>query len=376
MKSRTTEQNPSLFVSTRPIDLTGDTAHFDQQVRAEALRQARTHTSHSFPVIGESRYSHTRLFDRNRYSVRSFVPEDEGSGTWDLFRFSENLVVFVADCRYRQPKWLGVPNEGYFKIRLLRSGILRRPDGRVLLSGPAAMLALYPPQTGDGYTIEPGVDCQFVVLHCAEALLTRDLGIDLPAAPVPLKLLAEDQLSEPYHQVLDLTPRLVNGISDILDARDNYRAHMREWFVEAKAKEILSSVLQDLLRKPELAVGANRISHRDQHRITEAQDIIRSSLHDLPTIPALARMVGINQTKLKAGFKRVIGCTIGEFTRQQQMQIAARLLKTTRLPIAQISQAVGYRHQANFSQAFKRYYGRLPRSMRRNAPHPGVTAQA
>ena len=356
--------DPDLFVSTRPIDISGSTEKYDRQVYAEALQQANAESQHSFPVMVDSQHSHTRLFDRNRYSIRSYVPEEEGTGCWDLFRFSEHFSLFIGDCNYRQHKWMSVPDETYFKIRLMRSGLLRRPNGEVLLSSPGGMIAIYPPGTGDGYFIEPGVDCRFIILHCAGTMLTEELGLDLRVAPKPLQLLTRNRLENPYARNLDLTPRLINGLSDMLDARDNYRATVRDWFVEAKAKEILCSILQDLLQQPELNIGANRVSDRDHHRLAEAQDIIRSSLHNLPTIPALARMLGMNQTKLKAGFKHVVGSTIGEFALQQRMQTASRMLKKTRLPISQISQAVGYRHQTNFSQAFKRYYGRLPRSVR------------
>ncbi|MSQ97759.1 MAG: AraC family transcriptional regulator [Xanthomonadales bacterium] len=373
-ESRTSPED--MFVSKQPIDFSGSTEFFDDQVKAEALALARNATHKTFPALGESRYSHARVFNAHRYSIRTYVPEEEGSGYWDLFRLSEKMVVMVGDCSYQKPKWLGVPDEGYFKIRLLWSGSLRAADGKSLLASPGAMLALYPRGTNSGYFVAEGVPCKVVILHCAISMLSEELGIDMDpkTANMPFSLLARGDSADPHLQELDLTPRLVNAMSDILDSRDLYTANLRDWFVEARAKEILAAVMQSLVQEPELAVAANRITRRDRHRILEAQEIVKASLSDLPTISSLSRMIGMNQTKLKAGFKEIVGCTIGEFIKQQQMESAARLLQSTELAISEISYAVGYGHPANFSQAFKHFYGCLPKSVR-NRAHLGAHAK-
>ena len=366
MNNETQPDSPptDIFVARTPIDFTGETRIFDEQVQQEALAQARVATHREFPLMGESRHSHARVFDADRYSVRSYVPETEGEGFWDLYRLSKNVVVMIGDCRYSEPKWLGTPDQGYFKIRLLWSGKLLTAGGEILLDSPKGMLAIYPGRGVGGYYVAAGQPLKAVILHCRISMLLDELGIDPETAPGLLSKLTDTSREEPLLQEFSLTPRITNSVSDILNDRDLYAANLRGWFIEAKAKEVLASVIQGLMHEPDLEAGSNRITHRDRNRILEAQEVIRANLSDLPTIPALSRMVGVNRTKLKSGFKAVVGCTIGEFTRRQQMETAARMLQTSEQPVGDIGYAVGYRHPANFSHAFKRYFGCLPRSMR------------
>jgi methylphosphotriester-DNA--protein-cysteine methyltransferase len=63
---------------------------------------------------------------------------------------------------------------------------------------------------------------------------------------------------------------------------------------------------------PKLA--STTVSHR-WSSIDKAADILRKEWVDLPTISALAKQVAINECCLKAGFRRRIGITIGEYVR-------------------------------------------------------------
>jgi AraC-like DNA-binding protein len=100
---------------------------------------------------------------------------------------------------------------------------------------------------------------------------------------------------------------------------------------------------------------------RDRRRVHEARDYLAQHYASPPTIPQLARMVGMNQTKLKAAFKQLLNLTIYEYVLHRRMEVAAQLLVEAELSVAEVAYRVGYEYPANFSCAFKRYYGRLPR---------------
>jgi AraC-like DNA-binding protein len=369
VKPENPEPDSEIFVSQSPLDFSGDTATFQQQVVREAQARAQRGMSRDMPHLSNARHSHSRVFDANRYSARTYLPETEGSGYWDLYRLSKNMFVMIADCEYRQAKWLGTPDPGFFKVRLLRTGELWTPEKSVLLDAPGGMLAIFPTHGESGYFISPGV-CKLVILHCRLDSLTEELGLDAESIPPVLALPKDDSTALPaVARRLHMTPRLVNAMSDVLDSRDLYAPGLRGCFVEAKSREILASVVQSLVEKPELETEAGGLSRRERHRILDAQEIIRANLGDLPTIADLSKMVGINRTKLKSGFKAVVGCTIGDFTRQKQMEEAAHLLRSGEYAISEIGYSVGYRHPANFSYAFKRYYGCLPSEMRKRARH-------
>lgn len=366
-KSQTPTADTEIFITQKPLDFSGDFASIHQQVEREVQANAYHGMTRDMPHLSNARHSHGRVFNADRYSLRTYLPESEGQGYWDLYRLTKNMFVMVADCEYTQAKWLGTPDPGFFKIRLLRTGTLITQQKSVLLDAPGGMLAIFPTHGESGYYVAPGV-CKLVILHCRLDSVTDELGLDAESVPSVLALPNADDAALPtIVRKLQMTPRLVNAMSDVLDSRDLYSPSLRNCFVEARSREILASVMQSLIEKPEIDTSPGGISRRERHRIMDAQEIIRANLGDLPTIADLSKMVGINRTKLKSGFKAVVGCTIGDFTRQKQMEEAAQMLQSGEYAISEIGYSVGYRHPANFSYAFKRFYGCLPSEMRKQA---------
>ncbi len=373
------EARSDIVVAEAPIDLSGTTREIDAAalVQSQALvgsKERAQSDSARRPLNGAgasglspNSKELTRNFDELRYSVRSYVPKDEGRGYWDLYRVSEDLFVLIADCRYNEAKWVGVPGERCFKIRYLRSGALVGKNGQHYLAGANAMFSCYPGDAGDGYFIPADTACSLVVVQCSTRALWNELGIDLEQAPMPLRGLATDENQAPQARTFEPTAPISRAFADLLDSRDLFAANLRGWFVEAKAREIIASFVQLLLQKPDLRIGNNRLSRRDRHRILEAKEIVLANIDNVPTIPELAHMVGMNQTKLKAGFKEIVGSTIGAFVSRNQMNLAAKMLTSTDLSVSRISQSFGFRHPGNFTQAFKRHLGRAPREYRRQA---------
>ena len=361
------EPQSDIAVAQAPIDLSGTTLQIDAAARAASPAVRLESESSGLATGSSNRMALTRNFDDLRYSVRSYIPQDEGEGYWDLYRVSEHIFVLIANCLYHEVKRVGVPGERCFKIRFLRSGVLVGQNGQHYLAGANAMLSLYPGESGDGYFIPANTPCSLVVVQCSSRALWNELDIDPRQAPMPLKILAGDEDQPPHAQTFEPASPITRAFADILDSRDLFEANLRGWFVEAKAREIIASLVQVLLQKPDLKVGGNRLSRRDRHRILEAKEIILANIEDVPAIPELAHMVGMNQTKLKAGFKEIVGSTIGRFVSRSQMSPAARMLTSTDLDICRISQSFGFRHPGNFSQAFKRHFGRTPRAYRRHA---------
>ena len=360
------ELRSDIAVAKAPIDLSGTTRDIDAIARIQSRTRVPSEGGRTSAASPNSKEL-TRQFDGLRYSVRTYVPKDEGEGYWDLYRVSEDIFVLIADCIYNEVKWVGVPGERCFKIRYLRSGVLVGENGQHYLAGANAMVSCYPGDAGDGYFIPADTACSLVVVQCSNRALWNELGIDPNHAPVPLKDLATGGNEAPQARTFESTAPITRAFADLLDSRDLFESNLRGWFVEAKAREIIASFVQLLLQKPDLKIGNNRLSRRDRHRILEAREIVLANIEDIPAIPELAHMVGMNQTKLKAGFKEIVGSTIGTFVSRHQMSLAAKMLTSTDLSISRISQSFGYRHPGNFTQAFKRHFGHAPREYRRQA---------
>jgi len=98
-------------------------------------------------------------------------------------------------------------------------------------------------------------------------------------------------------------------------------------------------------------------------------------LHDQPTqrwtLVRLAREVGASRTILAQRFSRLVGMPPMQYLARWRVQMAANLLRTTRLGLAEIAERVGYGSEPALSRAFKRGLAVAPASYRRGpAPDP------
>ena len=87
---------------------------------------------------------------------------------------------------------------------------------------------------------------------------------------------------------------------------------------------------------------------------------------DPPSISDLARRVGLNECKLKSGFRTHFKTTVFSIVLECRMDEAIRLLRNSDLGIAQIGYRVGYGSGTAFTRAFRRIVGCTPKAVRDN----------
>ena len=100
------------------------------------------------------------------------------------------------------------------------------------------------------------------------------------------------------------------------------------------------------------------------HKIHEARHILLSDICNPPSIKELSLQVGINEDKLKKGFKEVFGMTVYGTLYHHKMQLAKQYLLDSSLLINEIALLCGYNYVSHFSTAFKRFWGCTPGEMR------------
>ena len=103
-------------------------------------------------------------------------------------------------------------------------------------------------------------------------------------------------------------------------------------------------------------------SSDDIQRLERAHDIITHQLHMPLTNQYLATQVGINEHKLKEGFRYLYNNTPSGVILEQRMRKAYTLLESGQ-QVAQTAWQVGYKYPNNFSVAFARYFGKCPKTV-------------
>ena len=83
------------------------------------------------------------------------------------------------------------------------------------------------------------------------------------------------------------------------------------------------------------------------------------------TVPELARLAATSRSVLGERFAQLLGISPMQYLAGWRMQIAADLLRTTRLKMHEIAERSGYGSEVAFSRAFSRHLGVAPGALRR-----------
>ena len=137
-----------------------------------------------------------------------------------------------------------------------------------------------------------------------------------------------------------------------------HKTAARRLFMEAKALELLACEIHEFSDEGRTRSALN--GSTEVERIHLARGILEREFTDPPTLLTLARRVGLNDFKLKRGFREVLGQTVFGYVRQLRMERARYLLEGGDLNVTEVALSVGYNSLSHFADAFKRSFGVLP----------------
>lgn len=147
-------------------------------------------------------------------------------------------------------------------------------------------------------------------------------------------------------------------IDQIRNAKLMGRVH--KIYSEAKIIELIALQLQQhVCSSCQIKQHCNR--QYDIDKIHEAKRILLTDLDNPPSIQELSRKVGINEKKLKYGFKEIFNQTVYGSLFDHKMTLARKLLLDTDKTIVEVANECGYDYASHFTTAFKRKYGVSPK---------------
>lgn len=135
-------------------------------------------------------------------------------------------------------------------------------------------------------------------------------------------------------------------------------------YYEGKVAEAISLIVhkwQTNIRK----IGTHRITSQDRENLSFMIKYINEHLEDRLDTNTLAGIARMGRTKLKYTFKTLYDSTPSEYILRERLKRAQYLLTSSDLSVSQISQSVGYQKASNFSNAFRKSTGILPKDFRK-----------
>jgi AraC-like DNA-binding protein len=101
----------------------------------------------------------------------------------------------------------------------------------------------------------------------------------------------------------------------------------------------------------------------DMERILFARDYLLQRIAMPPSIPELARISGINEFKLKMGFRELFNNSVYGYLSDTRLEMAKKEMQGTKT-LTEIAFELGYSSNQHFSIAFKKKFGVAPNKLR------------
>lgn len=210
-------------------------------------------------------------------------------------------------------------------------------------------------------TVRPGVPTSQLCLFLDIGTIESCFEDRRQALPATLKRAFTHAESEPFYVPGRATTAMGLAVRQMLTC--GLRGGLARLYLEAKILEIAALRLAQLTDEGHRP-RRHKLMRSDIDRLEEARAIVLARYADPPTITVLSQAVGLNRTKLKAGFKDRFGTTIFGFIRAQRMEHALLLLSDGECNVGEAAVTVGYNSVSPFAAAFRVAFGFSPRMVR------------
>lgn len=182
-----------------------------------------------------------------------------------------------------------------------------------------------------------------------QQLATQSSNLSTPIY-TPRKLYCENPTTPRMHLVLEqLATCSLQGIA-------------RNIYLAGKALELLGLQLEAIIT-PQASLPAC-LHPTDVEQIHKARYILIQNYLNPPSLMELARQVGINDRKLKQGFRDVFGTSVFNYLYQYRMDKARQLLTSGQWNVTETAHAVGYASRTAFVAAFTKQFKVSPNTYR------------
>lgn len=152
-----------------------------------------------------------------------------------------------------------------------------------------------------------------------------------------------------------------------LDRGQQYQGMLKDTFLEAKVLELLSFTIHQFTTDQQKDPNRITLREADVNQLIAAHTHIETNYIDPPTLQQLAWRVGINEYKLKKGYKQLFHSTVYEHVREERMNQAKKLIADGQWDIGEVVRMVGYSNTSHFSARFKEVYGLSPKKFQQLA---------
>ncbi len=308
-------------------------------------------------------FNETITQDCQEYKIE--IPASIGKGMMYGYDFEDGLQAMLLDgqlnhdCEWRTEDSSPSP---FMMFYIAKGNFLFEYTGlekALTLKGPKAFFTTHPPAVKQQLTLNGKTPALLLLLY-----LKRQLYIDhLHCFSEEEKQVFSSMLTgKTQVKMIPQTPQSTTDAIDILHEilNNDKKGLTRSSFAKSKILELFSLQLEEWKSEIDDLPAAEEPQADNLELLNEVRAILLNDLKNAPTIETLSRKVGLNQQKLKRGFKLAFGKTINEFLREERLKAAREMLSQGNPTVRYVASAVGYDNASYFARRFQERYGVYP----------------
>jgi AraC-like DNA-binding protein len=166
----------------------------------------------------------------------------------------------------------------------------------------------------------------------------------------------KNYLPKPY--TMPVSGRIAEVIHTI--QKCPFRGITRYIFIESKMMELFVLQMEQLHSLEETKPGPTW-SRVDREKLFSVKEYIESRFLESFTLKELCLKFGLNEFKLKKGYRDLFLTTVFGHVHQLRMQKAKALLEEREMNVSDVAFFIGYNNVSSFSTEFKKRFGYVPR---------------
>jgi AraC family transcriptional activator of pyochelin receptor len=159
-----------------------------------------------------------------------------------------------------------------------------------------------------------------------------------------------------------INPAIQQVIQQIIHCK--FSGELKSLFLLSKSIELLVLCAESYKAAAQKEVYIKNAT--DKEKLIAARDLVNERLHCPPNLSEIAKTVGLNEYKLKRGFKETFNTTVFGYLTDQRLHLAQQYLRDSRKTAAEIAAELGYATPQHFNNAFKKKFGITPFMVRNN----------
>ncbi len=139
-----------------------------------------------------------------------------------------------------------------------------------------------------------------------------------------------------------------------------FNSQLDELYAQSKILELIYLEFQSLIDIEPNKNNKLKLDDYDIEAIKKAKEILVKNMKNPPSIIELSHMIGINEFKLKSGFKTIFNDTPYNILLDYKLEYAKELLLASDMNVGEIAKQTGYKYIQSFTKAFVKKYGVRP----------------